>query len=273
MHTIKKAILALLIVLSLTACSQKVTQFSLQRVAVTGASVTAGWGQKTPPIKGSISAYKVTMKNIMEGMIATPHDEVGYFGDMMFFNDPAQYGTKLIDQVIAYDPTLVVAIDFMFWFGYDSTIFTDDLVAYKMKSFEYGLQLLDKIQVPIIVGDIPDMHAAIGAMLSSRQVPDAATIANMNMRLRRWAKRHPNVLVVNLHDLVEDLMNDAEIHVYKSVWPAGSQPKLLQKDMLHPTFQGAVAMSLMIPEILGDKGLETDPAIIMQRAAASARSE
>jgi len=268
-----KKVCLLLVFLVLASCGEKTTHISLQRVAVTGASVTAGWGSKTPPIKGDFGAYQVTMRHIMEGMIDIPHDDVGYFGDMMFFNYPVKYGTKLIDQVIAYDPTLVVAIDYMFWFGYGSTLFTDDLVAYKLDLFEQGLAQLDRINVPMIVGNIPDMHAAIGGMLSSDQVPDVTTIARMNARLLEWAVDHPNVMVVNLHDLVGDLMNDSEINVYESMWPAGSQPKLLQKDMLHPTFEGAVAMSLLIPEKIGSDGLQADPKIIMQKAAAVARKD
>ena len=42
----------------------------LQRVAITGASVTSGYGVTTQPIRGDLGAYPVNFKHIMEGMIS-----------------------------------------------------------------------------------------------------------------------------------------------------------------------------------------------------------
>jgi len=59
----------------------------LNRVVVTGASVTAGYGVSTPPIKGDLGAYTINMKHIMEGVITLDHEEVAFYGDLMFFNN------------------------------------------------------------------------------------------------------------------------------------------------------------------------------------------
>lgn len=245
----------------------------LNRVVVTGASVSAGFGLKTPPIKGDLGAYPVTMKHIMEAVINSEHEDVHFYSDMMFFRNPSEFGHTFIEKIIEYEPTLVVGIDFLFWFGYGSTGLFEESTKYRLEKFESGLQLLDKIDAPIIIGDLPDMHRAIGKMLSARQVPDAETIHKLNVRLRDWAKEHPNVTIIPVHDLIESLLNDNEITVHESTWPAGSQSKLLQKDMLHTTLEGTVIASLMIVDALEVDCVETDPKTILKKAAAKARSE
>jgi len=95
----------------------------------------------------------------------------------------------------------------------------------------------------------------------------------MNARLNVWASGHPNITVVNVHDLVKELMDDNEIHVWGNMWPAGSQPKLLQPDMLHPTFEGTVALCLLFAEAIKSSGLETDSKVVLEKAAALARTK
>ena len=90
----------------------------LDRVVVTGASVTAGYGVTTPPIKGDLGAYQVTMQHIMEGMITSEHEEVMIFGDLMFFQRTRENATAYIEQIKEYKPSLVIGVDFLFWFGY-----------------------------------------------------------------------------------------------------------------------------------------------------------
>ena len=243
------------------------------RVVVTGASVSAGFGLKTPPIKGDLGAYPVTMKHIMEAVINSQHEDVHFYSDMMFFRNPSEFGSEFIEKIIEYEPTLVVGIDFLFWFGYGSTGLFEESQEYRIEKFESGLQLLSKIDAPIIVGDLPNMHRAIGKMLSEHQVPDAKPINKLNTRLKEWAKEHANVTVIPVHDLIESLLNDNEITVHESTWPAGSQSKLLQKDMLHTTLEGTVIASLMIVDALEVECVETDPKIILKKAAANARAE
>jgi hypothetical protein len=239
---------------------------------VTGASVTSGFGLTTPPIKGDLGGYPITMEHIMEGLIVTPHENVELLSDMMFFRNPKVHGEAFIKQIIDYNPTLVVGIDFLFWFAYGSTGLSDP-VEYRTKEFEYGLELLGKIDAPIIVGDLPDMRNAIGKMLSPHQVPSKETLEQLNTRLSVWAKNHDNVTVIPVHDLMESLLNDEDITVLESTWPSGSQEKLLQEDMLHTTFEGTVIASLMIAELLQLDCVESNPKVIMKNAAAKARED
>lgn len=255
----------------LGGCFQYTKPITLERVAVTGASVTAGWGLQTPPIKGDFGGYPINLKHIVDAMILTPHEEVAYFGEQKFFTRPVVYGSKLIDEIIEYDPTLIVAVDYLFWFAYGNVGFAGE--KYRINKFKEGLSILENIQSHLIIGNIPDVRKAIGKVLSASQVPTVETIRKMNNMLRSWALLHPNVKVLNVYELYKALLDDATLTTSSYTWPAGSQEKLLQKDMLHTTFEGTVAVSLVVADAIGLEGLETNPKILMLRAATIARQE
>ena len=255
----------------LGGCFQYTNSTTLERVAVTGASVTAGWGLQTPPIKGEFGGYPINLKHIVDAMILAPHEEVAYFGESMFFTRPVVYGSKLIDEITEYDPTLIVAVDYLFWFAYGNVGFAGE--KYRINKFKEGLSILENIQSHLIIGNIPDVRKAIGKVLSASQVPAVETIQKMNNMLRSWALLHPKVKVLNVYELYKDLLDDATLTTSSYTWPAGSQEKLLQKDMLHTTFEGTVAVSLVVADAIGLEGLETNPKILMLRAATIARQE
>ena len=251
----------------LSGCLEKARSISLDRVAVTGASVTAGWGVKTPPIKSDFGAHTINMKHIMEAMILVPHEEVAYFGNAMFFTRPDMYGRELIADIKQYDPSLIVAVDYLFWFAYGNTGSQKN----RIEKFKQGLALLSNIKSPLIIGDVPDVHIAIGNMLSASQVPTVQTINTMNRMLSLWSDSRPNVTVINANELYAALLHNTAIKTSHYEWPAGSQARLLQKDMLHTTLEGTVAISLVVADAIGLKGLETNPEVLMLRAATKAR--
>jgi hypothetical protein len=251
-------------------CSSQTRVKTLERVAVTGASVTAGWGLKTPPIKGDFGGYPISLKHIVDAMILTPHEEVAYFGNRMFFARPVAYGKELVDEITTYDPTLIIAIDFLFWYAYGNV--GVDGEEHRIARFKEGLSILEKIQSPLIVGDIPDVHKAIGKVLSASYVPTVETIQKVNHLLRSWAKMHPNVTVVDIHTLFMALLDDMSVATHLYTWPAGSQERLLQRDMLHTTFEGTVALSLVVADLIDIEGLESNPKVLMKNAAALARA-
>jgi hypothetical protein len=255
----------------LGGCFQYTKPITLERVAVTGASVTAGWGLQTPPIKGDFGGYPINLKHIVDAMILAPHEEVAYFGEQMFFTRPVVYGSKLIEEITEYDPTLIVAVDYLFWFAYGNVGIAGE--KYRINKFKEGLSILENIQSHLIIGNIPDVRKAIGKVLSASQVPTVETIRKMNNMLRSWALLHPNVKVLNVYELYKALLDDATLTTSSYTWPAGSQEKLLQKDMLHTTFEGTVAASLVVADIIGLEGLETNPRILMLKAATIARQE
>jgi hypothetical protein len=206
----------------------------------------------------------------MEGLIIAPHEDVKIVSEMMFFRNPKEHGDAFIKQIKTHDPTLVVGIDFLFWFAYGGTGF-EEPAQHRKEKFEHGLTLLSQISVPLVIGDLPDMRRAVGKMLSAHQVPSTETIKILNERLRAWALEHPNVIVLPAHDLIQSILNDEEVTVLNSTWAEGSKAQLVQPDMLHLTLEGAVVSTLMVIEALGTDCVETDPKVIMKNAAAIAR--
>ena len=52
--------------------------------------------------------------------------------------------------------SLIVAIDFLFWFGYGAGKDAEG----RMASLEQGLDLLEGLMGPILLGDLPDVRHA-----------------------------------------------------------------------------------------------------------------
>jgi len=265
-----KTIAFLLLIVFIGGCFQYTKPITIERVAVTGASVTAGYGLITPPIKGNFGGYPINLKHIVDAMILAPHEEVAYFGDSMFFAHPVVSGKEIIEKISAYDPTLIIAVDYLFWFAYGDVGLSGE--EYRIKKFNEGLSCLENVKSDLLIGNIPDVHKAIGRVLSASHVPTVETIQKMNRMLNSWVLLHQNVTVLDVYTLYGALLNDAAIKTDTFTWPAGSQEKLLQKDMLHMTLEGTVAASLVVADAIGLEEIETNPKILMLKAAAIARA-
>ncbi len=263
-------LLLIIIATNLGGCSSPKTQISLERVAVTGASVTAGWGVQTPPIKGDFGGYPMNLKHIVDAMIITPHEEVAYFGDPMFFANPVVSGKEIIEKISAYDPTLIIAVDFLFWYAYGTASIEGE--EDRIKKFNEGLSCLENVKSDLLIGNIPDVHKAIGRVLSASHVPTVETIQKMNRMLNSWVLLHQNVTVLDVYTLYGALLDDTAIKTDTFTWPAGSKEKLLQSDSLHMTLEGTVAASLVVADAISLEEIETNPKILMLKAAAIARS-
>jgi len=265
-----KTIAFLLLIVFIGGCFQYTKPITIERVAVTGASVTAGYGLITPPIKGNFGGYPINLKHIVDAMILAPHEEVAYFGDSMFFAHPVVSGKEIIEKISAYDPTLIIAVDYLFWFAYGDVGLSGE--EYRIKKFNEGLSCLENVKSDLLIGNIPDVHKAIGRVLSASHVPTVETIQKMNRMLNSWVLLHQNVTVLDVYTLYGALLDDAAIKTDTFTWPAGSQEKLLQKDMLHMTLEGTVAASLVVADAIGLEEIETNPKILMLKAAAIARA-
>ena len=145
--------------------------------------------------------------------------------------------------------------------------------AFRLENLDYGLSLLDQVNCPIVVGNLPNIETAIGKMLSRHQVPTEELLAQLNERIETWAASKPNVHVVDAHHLWNLALQGGQFTVLETTWPEGSQSRLLQDDMLHTTLEGTVAACLLVIEAIPEHGLETNPEIIMKKAEAAARKD
>jgi hypothetical protein len=222
---------------------------ALDRVLVLGASLSHGFG-----LEREVGA-PVHLSDVIEASLRGGHQPVKSQAALLFFVDPLSTGRSEVAASKAVEPTLVVGIDFLFWFGYGA--FARD--ADRMAMLDKGLALLEVFSCPVMVGDFPDVGDASrdpsrggekGRLLGPEQVPQPETLKKLNARLHAWASHHPNVVVVPLGDLVARLHSGKDVEVHGNRWSGSDLDGLIQKDRLHPTLQGAIALWLGALEAL-----------------------
>lgn len=212
----------------------------LREVHVLGASVSAGFGLKQGQNLGRIVAA-----SLPEGSPAPQFHASG-----MMFLDPKGTADANFAKLSAGSPTLVIAIDYLFWFGYGSKWGDEEG---RLKALDLGLSYLEKLECPVLLGDFPDMSSAVNApipMLPAKAVPKPETLAKLNARVAQWAEGHKQVTLVPLNKLMGQLLADEAITLGQNHWKAGSAKQLLQKDGLHSTLEGTVAVWLLADSAL-----------------------
>ena len=192
---------------------------SFARVAVIGASVSAGFGV-------------LGITEVLDPAIREPH-AMGDFAELLLFQDPFVLGGRQIDRAVAFEPTVVFALDFLFWYayGYGWTL------AERERSLDAGLRALERLRVPVLVGDLPDMTGAAEWMLAPEQIPPRPELDALNLRLRRWAEGRPDVLVVPLGQWTAPLRGAAPVSVDEAHL-AVDPHELMSPDGLHPNTAG-----------------------------------
>lgn len=233
-----KCFFALVVLFRFTACAGE----SLwQRVVVIGASASSGFVLSEP--FGGTNTDKCRLSPYLDAAITTPHDPLKNLSSAMLFMSPEAIAAQEIDAATNRNPTLVIGVDFLFWFCYGDGRTDADRAA----RFEYGLKLLDRLHCPLVVGDIPDASLATNSgIISVSQVPSETARAAANRRLREWAASRPDVTVVPLASFMSAVKANRAIAGKNIFVPAGKTYTLLQKDRLHPNSHGAALLSLGI---------------------------
>lgn len=224
------------------------------RPIVIGASASDGFGisvreHGAKPGDG----VSVSLADILRVALVGRHTVEGYASSMTFVN-PGPILSGEMERALRQSPTIVVGIDFLFWFVYG----TEDAAGGLMRSREQRLENLERglaqvdialaRGIPVIVGDIPDMKAAIGKMLSRAQVPDADTLDAVNARIREWAQSRPGVRVFGLRESVMSINSNGSMRAGGTDWSVDDHGPLLLRDELHPSFAGLVAVASSVVE-------------------------
>lgn len=226
---------------------------STERVAIIGASLSHGFG--APP--GWTAAVTASRTR--------PPEHVAQHTSLFFFTHPFERGKALVSRAKAFRPTLVLAIDFLFWFGYGNldaagSRFTAE--ADRLRLLARGQSLLEEFECPVVVGDFPDMSAAIGWILAAEQVPQPETRAALNERLHAWAASRTNIVVVPLDQWIARIQTGQPIRIGELEFDGDSTARWLQGDRLHPTPHGLIALALLANDRLVQLGfLEPEAAL------------
>lgn len=212
-----------------------------QRVVVIGASASGGFVLTEP--FGGPTTTKCKLNYYLSAAMTEPHAPMKNLGTALFFLNPDALGPQQVEAATNARPTLVVAVDFLFWFCYGDGS-TD---AERAAHFETGLKILERIPCPLIVGDIPDASSATNTgIISPAQVPSETARLAANERLKHWAAANPRVTVLPLAKFMHAVKANEAIKIRDLTLPAGKTRELLQADGLHPNPRGAAVLSLGI---------------------------
>jgi hypothetical protein len=217
----------------------------LTRVVAVGASLTAGAGVSPDDRERSLLEAGVPLVDVLAAASTCEACAFQSFHNAFFFTAPMKTGPQLLEKALARDPTLVVALDFLFWFGYgagDREGLPIRSEEQRLRLLEEGLVLLERVECTLIVGDFPDMSPAVGKMIAPAQMPRPETLTALNEMVHGWAAQRPNVVLVSLADAVTKMRSNEAFTLGGREWPAGSAAGLMQKDELHPTLAGAIAV-------------------------------
>jgi len=232
----------------------------LPKVAIVGASASAGFGVVMPgPGGDGPGAVPLRLADLLRAIPDAPRAIFSDWSSPVFFRNPLGIGRASMDRAIAAEPVAIIAIDYLFWYAYG---FGDE--RRRLERLEEGLRQLDRFEGPMLVGDLPDMAAAAGGLISAAQIPSPEALAALNGRIVAWAAERPRVRIfplstLNRHALARAGLTprdggepDGEIDgaLDKELLAAVESSDLglgrtLQRDKLHPTFDGLVAIVWM----------------------------
>ena len=238
----------------------------LDNIVVVGASASAGWGLVLRYLDDEelVVTRLVTLNDVLQACVLKDQKRVLLEGSGLFFMDPEGIGSKQASEAHVQSPTLLVAIDYLFWFGYGNKGVDGSSIPRgsegheaRLKLLESGLSRLDRFDCPILVGDFPDMSEAVGYMLGTSQMPAPETLKALNGRLREWADDRDDVSIVPMAGMLQSMKMDKPFEAGRQQWPPNSRTRFIQRDNLHPTLDGLIILAQESMSTLA----EADPSI------------
>lgn len=225
------------------------TEPKLLHVRVIGASVSGGF-EDGPMTGATEQGDSVTLQHVLKAWCgdharATTHATTQM---LMMFMQPDELGAAQIAGVQKTKPDLVVGIDFPFWFAYGHV--NGDECKARRELLVKGCELMTKIDVPLLIGDLPDMTGAAPRMLSSKQIPSKEVLAELNKQLAEFVKQHTNMRQVPLSQHVQVMKEKGAVLPLAS-GPLQTAPgALLQGDHLHATRLGMAYLGHVLQDPL-----------------------
>lgn len=189
----------------------------------------------------------VSLASVFEDRLAVAHYNISNLADGKFFMKSTAERSAIVDDALTRKPTLVVALDFLFWFAHG--VPSDD--ASRRAAMDEGLGLLDHFSCPLVVGDLPDVSVAGERTPVIRLVlPSRETLTWANERIRQWVSKRnltTPTLLVPLADAVAAQLAGASLRIGDREYKTDG---LLQADRLHPTKDGEVMLSRLVEQAL-----------------------
>lgn len=232
--------------------SQKRELSLFSRVVVMGASVSDGFQNQTP------------LGKLFDAAIRVPHEPVESMASSAFFITPLPEGSRQLALAAKRNPTLLLGVDFLFWYGYGYTQAnvirsgkpgarpeeSEEQIRQRLERLEKALTALDAFACPLVLGDFPDMWGADPNMIAPQMIPGVKALELLNSRLYEWAKTRPRVLLLPLASwVIETKEGKARLPGREKGAPIPAAA-LLQEDRLHPSAAGAVVLMGRVVEAI-----------------------
>ena len=239
--------LVFLLCLGVSHAATSKTNSPWERVVMIGASVSAGFTASEP--LGGPSTPQYRLSRYVDAALLVPHEPVQNLANTFFFIQPELLARQQMDATLKAKPTLVLAVDFLFWFCYGEGATDQE----RLQRFEKGLKMLEGITCPLVLGDIPDASAAVNGMLRPEQIPGTNAMAAANRRLNKWAETRSNVVILRLSEFMRTVLANQALTIRDYTLPEGKTRMLLQNDKLHSSSSGCAVVALAALDALQSK--------------------
>ena len=234
----KIRLLAALLSFPTFAFAEEAAPALFQRIATLGASATSGFDESEPLGGPKTPSYRFA--NYLEATLIGTHEPITTQASALFFLQAEPVMEKQVTDMLATKPTLVIGLDALFWFCYGAGLTEEKRAA----RFEIGLRQLERIESPLVVGDIPDATAATGGILGKEEMPAPETIALCNKRLKAWATGRKSVTVFPIAKIMATVAANEETAIGGYTWEKGKSGPLMRKDHLYPSRHGLAALAI-----------------------------
>ncbi len=243
--------------LLITALAVPVTLFAQKaaeqqaptHIHVIGASVSGGF--EDGPLFGaketgdSVSMHHMLRKWSGGEVKVTTHPPM----EMCYtFSNPLKIGKKQIDGAKKRKADMIVAVDFPFWFAYGYVRKPE--AKSRMDRLEVCLEYLAGLNVPVVIGDLPNMKGAARRMVSPKQIPSEEMLVQLNARLKKFAADNDKITIVPMSQIVKQLKVEGVLLPLKDGELKTAPCALLQGDKLHATRLGMALLTFTLQESL-----------------------
>jgi hypothetical protein len=215
----------------------------LQRVVCVGASASGGYGWNIE------LKTRVKLGLLLDQLLPGERQPCLDLGSATLFQAPLERAGEQIDKAIKAEATLVVGVDFLFWFAYTTRYGQGTSTQVRLERLDQGIALLEKLDCPLLIGDIPDMTLALegegpfgGPLLRRSMIPTAEEFRLLNERVHGWVASRPNTFLVRMNEFARRATKGESLELRGNRWDGEQTQTLLQKDLLHPTVEGSFGL-------------------------------
>ncbi len=229
----------------------------LERIGIIGASQAAGFGTG------------VGLADTLDVALRAPH-RIHDSSVALMHLGAVETGSLQVTSMKLRRVSTVFAIDFLFWFAYGVKSSEQ-----RMAELREGMAMLESMDVPVFVGDLPDVHGASRRMISPLQIPSPSDLAALNAEVHAWADRDPDIHLVPLAAWMDALKQERPLMLEGRPLEIATGDAL-QWDLQHPTALGQAALTLLLLQELrqiwgglGEDDVHHQPAAVVDLAVPS----